>query len=243
MNLNCRERNGLVSERYKRHQQVGRESLSECVTNICIIDISEWRLAWLFEIILGVSKDVFDKTVTGLESSVLVAYSVHVVLLNISRGYKTRQIQYGHILVEFFPSETKMRNSLRRWYWRGSSMRIWELLVQFTECWKLNTGDSKYGREGQKDAYFASIYAHGFGLSDFQWFSEISCYNGEQFGPKLFPVLASYLCGALDRKDKTAICHRLSLRAPRFRYLSAMRYLQQGRCMRARSMADIVNRV
>lgn len=51
-----------------------------------------------------------DKTTTSLKASAIVAFSVHIVLLDCSRKYPRYLIDYGHTFVGFLPVPTAEQN-------------------------------------------------------------------------------------------------------------------------------------
>lgn len=62
---------------------------------------------------VGFVQIISNRTVTKLKSSALVAYQVHVVLLNINEEYKKRLIQCEHRSVEFLPVEIEKCEGMR----------------------------------------------------------------------------------------------------------------------------------
>lgn len=78
-----------------------------------------------------------DETKTSLKISALVAYTLHVLLLNFSKDYKKRLSLSEQSLVAFFRLKQKRRYLQRSKYWGVLGVSLWLFYFPGIGCWRI----------------------------------------------------------------------------------------------------------
>lgn len=130
-------------------------------------------------------KIFFDKSVVKLESPVLVAYTVYVVLVSFRRECKTWVIQIGQCLAAVFNVETEncegMRDGNTSWPKNlfTSALRLMDEIFNNRYWWRQirTRGIGRY--------IIVCIFPPGTRWVENKPYSALSCFNKEQNGTKL----------------------------------------------------------